>query len=225
MREKYESLIYSKKITKSLFIVVLTLIIFVIATCCLWPQEVYKEGMDGFHVANSSYDLAMCLLPSDNFHKTYPYIDANYYFSYKRANFRYTVESLLMYLRYDSETYKLAKENAVSTISLSEENRFLYNGYQLIENQTMQEAGSPFFHFPDCWNMIAYNDDKCELVFMGFYIGPEFSEKDKELLAFSDIGAFLAEYFSFYDFSPAEEADAGTGTTTANTNVPAQPDP
>ena len=59
-----------KKITKSLFIVVLTLIIFVIATCCLWPQEVYKEGMDGFHVANSSYDLAMCLLPSDNFHKT-----------------------------------------------------------------------------------------------------------------------------------------------------------
>ena len=73
--------------------------------------------------------------------------------------------------------------------------------------------------------MIAYNDDKCELVFMGFYIGPEFSEKDKELLAFSDIGAFLAEYFPFYDFSPAEEADAGTGTTTINTNVPAQPDP
>ena len=205
-------------------IMVVVLIISLLSLCaCPVGWEVYMEGMEDFHIANSEYGLTAFLLPYEDFHHSYPYTEGNYFYYTQHPAYGLYIESVLMYLRYEPETYTLAKAEAMDTLPLAEEIKFSYNGYSFTENLSMQEV--PHYHFPECWNMFAYNDEKCELVFMGFYIGVNLTEKDKELLTFTDVGAFLAEYFSFYDFSPAEEADAGTGTTTANTNVPAQPDP
>ena len=55
--------------------------------------------------------------------------------------------------------------------------------------------------FPYRFNMIAFNDDKNTIVFMGLRISSEnINETDEQLLTFEDMRAFLEEYFSFYDF-------------------------
>ena len=73
-----------------------------------------------------------------------------------------------------------------------------------------EDGHKNYDRYPYEFNMVSFNDEKRIVVFMALYI-PDYtlSEKDKELLTFSDMGLVLEEYFSYYNFNidKAEQND------------------
>lgn len=133
-----------------------------------------------------------------------------------------TKETVLSYIRYDDAQYEIAKNEFVSATPVSEIYKYEYNSYKFFLNLTeLIEKGEIFeeienseldFHY--FFNMICYNDDKNLLLSIGFAYTPDSAsakENDKSSLIYTDIGAFLKEYFYYYDFdaeTPSIDADA-----------------
>jgi hypothetical protein len=118
-----------------------------------------------------------------------------------------------MYLVYDEDTYEGAKQFSLSCYPFSTIHQYSYNGYEFLETLLLPEYYGDLNEegenkrFPYSFNFFSYNDQKKTLVFMGFDLDTyNPSERDKELLTLSDtgefvdMGAFLKEYYSFYDF-------------------------
>ena len=172
---------------------------------CSCSDTVELHGLDEFSPANSSIDLCWRLLPSSSFVDDFDYLDGDYEYRYyqKFGGDWYSKEHALMYLIYDESNYLLAKEYTLENTALSSINVFSYNGYQFYENLNFHTLGA-YYHrenedFPYWFNMIAYNDEKCTLVFFGLYVGCP-REEDKEVLESDDMILILKTYFSCYDF-------------------------
>lgn len=177
------------------FFVVLMLIITLIHTSC---YQYELSGIEKFNENNSSYGISGRMLPSNDFLTLFEYIDGDY--RYINDMGKTAKESELLYLTYNKDDYELAKSYAFEHIKCSETNIFTYKEYVFAENITnlADNPESPF-EFPYIFNMIGYNDNSQTLIFVGFSIFDP-TEKDEQLLTFEDMGAFLKEYFSFYDF-------------------------
>lgn len=156
------------------------------------------SGIEEFNANNSFYGVSARLLPDEKFLELFEYVDGDYHYSNDMG--RRSQESELLYLIYDEKNYNLAKSYALECVECSTTNIFTFNGYTFFENVTglTDNPNSPF-EFPYIFNLIGYNDDNRTLCFLGFSIFNP-TKKDEQLLTFEDMGAFLKEYFSFYDF-------------------------
>jgi hypothetical protein len=203
----------SKKI-KILCLCVLPLFLFSSCDKYQLTGGISLHGIEKYTPVNSSVEISEYLLPRENytdhnnyqeFLEKYPYIDGDYYYIDIEDWTRYQ-ESALMYLIYDEETYEGAKQFSFSCYSFSAIYQYSYNGYEFLETLLLPEQKGALNEdgenkrFPYQFNFFSYNDQKKTLVFMGFYLGSNKTARDEELLTFSDMGAFLKEYYSFYDF-------------------------
>lgn len=179
---------------KALCILLCLAFLFLFCSC---HQTIKFDGLDEFSPADSEYSLCQRLLPSESFIDDFDYIDGDYeyrdYYEYYMPF--YAREHALMYLIYDESNYLLAKEYMLENIALSSINVFSYNGYQFYEN-----LNSPAnVDFPYWFNMIAYNDEKCTLMFLGLRVDNP-KEADTEVLESGDMALILRTYFSCYNF-------------------------
>ena len=148
-------------------------------------------------------ELNLFLLPSDDFLECYETIDVKYNFRkhYKSKLDIAPTETSLIVAVYDNEIYAKAKEYCLNEMLLSSDIIINYNGYVFVDNNELaiEPDDNKNSRFPRWTNMFAYNDDKCELVFMGFYDG-SYSVNDADVVI-AKWGDFLDKHFSeYYDF-------------------------
>lgn len=165
------------------------------------------RGIEKYHPANSSLGISEHLLPSEDFIEKYSYIEGDYYYIDTGLFSGHPQESELMYLHYEDKGYEEVKQFSLESYPLSSIHRYSYNDYEFFETLLLPKdydclnSEGENKEFPYRFNMISYNDTKKTIVFIGFCIDTaSINKEDKELLTFSDMGAFLKEYFSFYDF-------------------------
>ncbi len=161
-------------------------------------RVVEKPGFSNFNVNDSMFGICGgSLRLGKTVQETYEYIEGDYYFSsYQFLPFAIQ-ESSLIYLVYTDAIYEEAKQFVIDHFEMSSDlHTFTYNDYTFY---TVIVWEFPLHH-----TLLAYNDEKNTLVFMGFYISSPLSNRDQEILQMlvdGDIEPFLKEYFSFYDFS------------------------
>ena len=187
---------------KILSLVMLLFSILFTLISCTEPTE--KRGISNYHIANSESSLSLRLLPSDDFLEKFDYVDGDYYYISRETIISLGDEQEIMYLVYEEDIYDDAKDFVFQRLLLSKEHRYSYNGYEFIENIGQLEGRDPNVvndRFPYWFNMVAFNDEKQTIVFLGFNM-PEklLTAEIEQLLTFEDMGAFLKKYFSFYDF-------------------------
>ena len=197
-----------KKFTMLIFSV---LLIFSL-TSCSWDQ-VNLHGIDKYSREDSMVSTTTYLLPFEKrtdqpeiFFNKYQYIAGDYYYLDSGIFSKRFLDRALVYLTYDKETYEEVKSFSLNMYPLSVKNRFTYNGYEFIETLALPKVYGNLNEnnenrmFPQHLNLVSYNDEKNTMVYIGFYFGNGKTERDKEILSFSDVGAFLKEYFPMYDF-------------------------
>ena len=165
-----------------------------------------NRGIENFDPADSSVSLCTELLPSDDFLEVFTYIDGDYYYIDKSGFLDLRDEQAIMYLIYEKEIYESAKEFTYQNLYFSKNSKYSYNGYEfMVNNWRKLEGRDPNlvnndidpYHF----KMVAFNDKKNTIIFLGFYMPMDLvTEEIEQFLTFEDMGAFLKEYFSFYDF-------------------------
>ena len=183
---------------KIISLLVLVLFLFCLASC----NVVEYYGIENYSEYNSEYSLSRNLLPSSDYLQKFNYVAGDYEYIDTGLTKR---EHEIMYLVYEDNIYNNAKTFVFENMVLSKTNHFLYNQYEFYEN-----IGRKEFHydhemineeFPYRFNMIGFNDEKNTIIFMSLRISQDdISDKDKQILTFEDMNAFLKEYFSFYDF-------------------------
>ena len=196
-----------KKFTGAIFSV---LLIFSLTSCSL--DQVNLHGIDKYSREDSTVTTTTYLLPFEKrtdrpeiFFNKYQYLAGDYYYFDNGIFVRRFLDRALMYLTYDKETYEEVKSFSLNMYPLSLKNRFTYNGYEFIETLALPKQygylneNNENRQFPYHFNFVSYNDEKNTMVYIGFCLGGA-TERDKEILSFSDVGAFLKEYFSMYDF-------------------------
>jgi len=183
---------------KFIFYVVLMLSSLSLISC---NTVIEYHGIEEYSVYNSEYSLSWKLLPSDNYLQEFEYNIGDYEYIDTGLTKR---EHEIMYLTYEEDIYNAAKVFIFENMVLSQTNHFLYNHYEFYENLGRKEYIAPDTindQFPYMFNMIGINDEKNTITFMALRISPEdITDKDEQLLTFENMGNFLKEYFSFYNF-------------------------
>ena len=192
---------------KKLLSLMVLIILCCLISCDMGFSSPNLRGIDKYNEANSSVSLCQELLPSDDYLELFDYIDGDYhYIDNSGYGFSVRDEQVLMYLTYNEDVYKTAKEFTFQNIYFLENYKYSYNGYEFLVNicRKMEGRDSDIVKSeidPYWFNMVAFNDEKNTIVFMGFYMPEELRTPEvKQLLTFEDMGAFLKEYFLFYDF-------------------------
>lgn len=133
----------------------------------------------------------------------YPYIDADYYYSYKEDYAFYnTLERAIYYFEYTETDYQAAKAYCRENFAyLGDEITEEYNGYEFYDFYA-KRSKEEFYHgddYPEAFKRVAFNDEKKAIVFLGIYT----SDKRTEEVT-GDVqnwGDFLHKYFfEFYSF-------------------------
>ena len=190
-----------KKI-KVLFLVLMIVLCF--SGCSAFEDyTISVSGIENFKTVEGEYELNLYLLPSEGFMERFDTIDVSYNARqhYSPKSFWVGTESVLVVATYDDSVYAEAKEYCLSEMMLSSEIIIDYNDYVFVENNELAiKQSDRTSRFPKDANMFAYNDKKCELVFMGFYDG-NYSVDDADSVR-ENWGDFLDEHFSeYYDFN------------------------
>lgn len=171
---------------------ILILVCVIILSFCAC-EKIAFDGVENFSTAHSGLSINSSLLPSDDFFDRFEYVDADYKY---RAEFKTYVsptgiERSIVYVEYEPEIYEQAKEFCFQEMMLRD-NIQEYNGYTFIQNMG--------YEFPKHFNMFAYNDSNCRLVFIGLYT-IEYSEEDAQEVS-ENWGDFVEQYFGdLYDWS------------------------
>lgn len=181
------------------FLITLTLSIFLFASGCA-PVE--KRGLDHFEKHTCSVGLTANLFPSDEFLTDFEceYGDYQYFDS---DDWKWGNVNVSAYLCYSTENYENAKDYCLEKLSFCDSHQYEVQGFQFYEilcHQSMSESGDFLggCRYPRQFNMFAYNDQTCTLLFLGYYNGePDNEEKQ---LAETDFSAFLkAVYYEYYN--------------------------
>ena len=149
------------------------------------------QGLDNFSINNSPTELSYDLLPSSDFLQNSKHISGDYFYFDTGALSFNTQETELLYLVYDEFKYNSTKQFVLEEFQLTYDSELRYKDYQLYKREDSNE-----YRF----YLTAFNDLKKTIVFMSIDITTGRTERTKELVTLNDMGAFLKEYFSFYDF-------------------------
>ena len=186
------------------FSVVFLLLVSIILCSCRGGYRIDVEGIENFDKSEGYTEINVYLLPSDDFLEEYPYtsIQYNHKEEFKSYLSIAATECSLIVINYDDRQYGKAKDFCLHNMDLI--NSFEYNGYVFTEN-VMLAIGQNRLNkdnsivCPEWFNMFAYNDEKCCLVFIGANILDGISVHTKtDPIAWDK---FLLTYFSeFYNF-------------------------
>ncbi len=156
------------------------------------------SGLENFNPNDCSLSLCQHLFPSDDFPKEYEYFWGDYQYHYF-ANWPDVSAEAFSVLEYSPENYAEAKEYCVRQFESCDEHQFTVGEYTFIEHLCHSYDNGPECRYPGIFNMYAFNDEKCRLVFLGYC---NFDSDSPELqLGERDFASFIESAFSeYYDF-------------------------
>ncbi len=178
-------------------------LIVLLSGCRIFEDDIVTiNGVENFDVNESDVELNLCILPSEDFIERFEAVDVDYH-AMKHYNNQFGIlcdEFYVVCATYDEAIYNEAKEYCLSEMMLSSDIIIEHNDYVFVENYELAiKQDDMVSRFPRWTNMFVYNDSKCELVFMGFYVG-NYSVDDADTVR-ANWGEFLNEHFSeLYDF-------------------------
>ena len=196
---------------KTIFVIVVLSLCLLTSCAVFQPSPLYVNGLENWRAEESNVGLNQHLFPNEQFITQFTYIDGNYHYNDDCKIFKPSVETSLVYLKYDSELYLEAKQYCLDNMNLSKNNIAEYNGYVFVENLSLPEEyeclqNGENLRYPAFFTMFGYHDSLETLVFIGFHSSATTSYGrevyDKIELAKTDFGAFLTEfYLQYYDFN------------------------
>ena len=162
------------------------------------------SGIENFQKETCSVELTAELYPTDDFLSRFQYEYGSYQYLDK-DDWKWGDVRVVSHLQYTSENYDNAKEYCLANFAFCEDHFYEYNGYRFAEIlcHTIRDEHDGLIigcNYPKHFNMFAYNDQQCILVFLGYYNGdPNLEEKQ---LALNNFESFLESVYSnYFDFS------------------------
>lgn len=158
------------------------------------------EGIENYSPTDCSYGLTKYLFPGDHYLTMFEYEESGYWYSDK-SNLLWGHATVLAYLRYSPEDYEEAKSFCMEEFLLSSQHQFTHSGYEFAEHychDVLGENGDLVLgcNYPELFNMFAYNDESCMLVFLGYYNNnpndptPQLAKTDFEMFLTSTYPVF-----------------------------------
>lgn len=194
-----------------------------------------RTGAGNFSRADSSLSFCNYLMTpfklnsdeEEDLINLFEYETADYYYFFRDQGMLINnSERALLYITYSEEVYPQVKSYVFDNNEFVEGVALEYGGYVFYVNQAYND-----FRFSDDernklhsgdFVLNGYNDEKRVYVAMAISVSfttPKAKRRDKTSLLYSDFGAYLKEYFNYFDFdaSPRIDADAikadfGVGT-------------
>lgn len=187
-----------------------TVLVILIFACtfslCACSEHLSQSGLDYFRKSNgatSSFGIASDLLVSVEFLDTYPYLNGDFYHDYLDKGWNEgTIDRAFIWLTYERETYEQAKQECIETREgenpdLDGKQAFGFTFYVNCEWDEDNELQK----FPRYFTAFGYNDEKCTLVFIGFYGGQYGADMENVETAKTDLEGFIKNYFGeWYDW-------------------------
>ena len=195
----------SKIFKKMILLFIFVSILCFICGCGIFHPKIMRtikiEGIENFEKGQSDMSINQSLLPSDDFLESFSSVDTDYYY-YSHYNTLFpspAIQCSIVICKYNETDYEKAKAFCLQRMELSSENKKEYNGYVFLEDKRMKE----FSDFPHWFNYLVYNDNQCDILFMGFFEDYNYDGyKENMQLAREDWGTFLVNNFGeFYDFN------------------------
>lgn len=189
---------------KRLFALILVAVLLFLCACT--PIE--EHGLNNYQAQTCSVGLTMNLFPAEDFLSSFEYTSGDYHYL-DTDDWKWGYATAFAYLQYAPDIYQQAKTFCLENLTLCENHQYKHSGYIFSEQlcydiKTAEGDYIPGCQYPEQFNMFAYNDKACTLIFLGYYNGdPDDPEKE---LAKSDFGAFInAVYTTQYNFDDREE--------------------
>ena len=187
---------------KLVSLVLLIVIMFSFSAC---SSRTY-EGIEKFHPSSSSYGVCAKLVP-EGLLENYTYLHGNYFYN-EDDSFNLDVGPLdehtaLMYLIYEDSMYASAKEYTFNNLFLEDTVFTEFNGYVFYINLRYHNVRED--EYPCFYNMVAFNDNKNEIVFFGLYVSYYYYDykeiKELENNFAEHLKYFYGEWYNFFDQS------------------------
>lgn len=164
--------------------------------CCSPTMEQRLEGIEQYSPANSSLGLSANLFPDEHFPEMFEYTAGDYQF-YFNGRLHNGFSTAISALQYAPEQYTQAKEYCLKQFTLTDEHQYQIGDYTFIEHlcynsQTENGDYVPACQFPKLFNMFAYSDANCTLLFLGYYNNQTTTQ------TFTSFESLYCEYFSQY---------------------------
>lgn len=179
--------------------IIKVLILFLITATLCSCSKLEISGIENYSPNTCNVGLTYCLFPDEAFLQMYEYDKSLYRYEDDIDLVRGSRCTAFAALSYPPEIYQEAKQFCLSEFELSEVHQYVYEGFQFAEHychKIRDDTGKLVIgcDFPRHFNMFAYNDETCELLFLGYYNGD--SDSTERQLAETDFAAFLEEVYS-----------------------------
>ena len=169
-----------------IFCMILIVSVIFLSSCAQSQSVLVVEGIDNFYPALSNTGLTEVMLPKD-FLELYPYTEGDFFYSDELVHFSY--EKVLLYTKYDEETYVNAKMYALDNLKILPETEETLNGFTFYQlNYDLEKTN----HIRKIF--FAYSDKKCTVLVIGTRLSKPKEYND------TNLSEYIAEHFSFYDF-------------------------
>lgn len=155
----------------------------------------FKSGNYG----DSSTEIDEFGLEDTRFFSDYPYIDAGFdWVETAKFEFFDICETAILYLEYDEDVYKDAKQFCFENIGyLCDEPSEQYKDYLFYDFYHTDTDEENFRNnYPEVFKRVAFNDEENKIVFLGIYTSDKISEEIVDDV--NDWGEFLKKYYGEY---------------------------
>lgn len=164
-------------------------------------SSVNISGLESYEPADCSHELSRDLFPDESFLSSFEYCDGNYVLESKDGLIS-GQSTAFAFITYLPETYEIAKQYCIDNLVLCDEHQFVYAGFEFKERLShfiRNDDGALVIGccYPEWFNMFAYCDATCTLIFMGYYN----TDSEVNELAQSDFPSFVERVYSkYYNF-------------------------
>ncbi|MBQ7761526.1 MAG: hypothetical protein IJ400_05675 [Clostridia bacterium] len=156
-----------------------------------------NSGFSVYEIDDPEY-----FLPTQSFLRDFEYLEGKYsFYEEDPAKLNGAPTISLIFLKYDEETYALAKECMLEEIPIENEEIYTYGNYKFYRNINFLEIHH-YAKVPTFFTMASYNDENHSLCFIGFYeenqgVDDKYINNTKE-----NWTSFIDTYFGeYHDFS------------------------
>ena len=161
--------------------------------------EQHKVELGDYDPADSTLGLCRSLYPTQDFPACFPYSEGHYYYDYGGSLLKSSATAFSV-LTYNAEQYDLAKALCLRKFSATDTHQYQVGGYHFVEHlcftgENVQGKYEVMCQYPKRFNMFAYNDSLCTLLFLGYYESGSVNENHPAL---TDFESFYNMYFSKY---------------------------
>lgn len=156
----------------------LCLVCCVAFTCCSCDEQVIvRRGLDSFRRSECSHGLTSYLIPCDLLESHPPLNGDYYYFDPVAGN---GCVKAIMYLKYSEEMYADAKQYCFDNMLLGATRSISFESFTFLDNVSL-DLIYPQRGYPYRFNLFAYSDSLCTLLFLGYYSSNDAQQIERKL--------------------------------------------